>query len=183
MPKSHDPWAQRRETEPVLRAVISVLGQHTAVAFYCVDWRPFLFGATCPKDEQTLRRGLIQDPDATCGSQSLPYNEGGGGYLERFAQGLAAQADDTGRSVSHTILDELREDYDRECWARCPDNERSHLAGRNGRLPAMTFEQLLDAAHWTPEILTVIDDAVEHERTIDAEHEIDARGGQLAIFG
>ena len=62
-----------------------MLCEHTEVSYYCVEWRGALFGPSCPKEEHDLQRGLIQDPDAICGSQSLPYYEGGGGYLERFA--------------------------------------------------------------------------------------------------
>jgi len=109
---AHDVWGERRQTDPVLRAVINVLCEHTEVSYYTVDWRPFLFGATCPMEQDGLARGLIQDPDDICGSQSIPYNEGGGGYLERFAAGLGAKAEQTARTVSQTVLDELREDYD-----------------------------------------------------------------------
>ena len=170
MHSANDPWAERRKTDPVLRAVINVLCEHTDVSYYCVDWRGVLFGATCPAEEQGLERGLIQDPDAICGSQSLPYNEGGGGYLERFAAGLGATAAQTGKTISQTIRDELRDDYDRECGAVSPDNERSHLGGRTGRLPTMTFEQLLEAAHWTPEIFAAIDTEVERQRAHPGGH-------------
>jgi len=81
----NDAWGERRETDPFLRAVINVLCEHTEVSYYTVDWRPFLFGATCPAEEDGLARGLVQDPDDIRGSHSVPYNEGGGGYLERFA--------------------------------------------------------------------------------------------------
>ena len=108
----------RRKSDPVLRAVINVLCAHTDVSYYCVDWRGALFGPTCRSEEHHVERGLIQDPDAICGSQSLPYIEGGGGYVERFAASLAAIAAQTGKSISDTIRDELRDDYDRECEAR-----------------------------------------------------------------
>jgi hypothetical protein len=178
----HDVWAERRKTDPVLRAVINVLREHTQVSYYTVDWRPFLFGATCPAEQDGLARGLIQDPDDICGSHSIPYNEGGGGYLERFAQGLGAKAAETGNTISQTILDELREDYDGECWAVSPDNERSHLGGRKGRLPSMTFEEILKAAHWTPAIFAAIDTEVERQRAIQADWAVEARGGQLDLF-
>src|ERR1044072_1231388 len=178
----NDVWGERRRTDPVLRAVINVLCQHTEVSYYTVDWRPFLFGATCPAEEQGLARGLVQDPDDICGSHSVPYNEGGGGYLERFAAGLGATAAQTGKTISQTILDELREDYDRECWAVSPDNERSHLGGRTGRLPAMTFEEILEAAHWTLVIFAAIDTEVERQRRIQEDIAVQARGGQLDLF-
>lgn len=179
---AHDVWGERRETDPVLRAVINVLCEHTEVSYYTVDWRPFLFGATCPMEQDGLARGLIQDPDDICGSQSIPYNEGGGGYLERFAAGLGAKAEQTARTVSQTVLDELREDYDRECWAVSPDNERSHLGGRTGRLPALSFDEILKAAHWTPAIFAAIDTEVERERAIQDDLAVQARGGQLDLF-
>ncbi len=182
MHSANDPWTVRRKTDPVLRAVISVLCEHTEVSYYTVDWRPFLFGATCPAEEDGLKRGLVQDPDDICGSHSVPYNEGGGGYLERFAQGLAEKAAQTGKTISQTILDELREDYDRECWAVSPDNERSHLGGRTGRLPAMTFEEILEVAHWTPAIFAAIDTEVERQRRIQEDIAVQARGGQLDLF-
>jgi len=178
----NDVWGERRKTDPVLRAVINVLCEHTEVSYYTVDWRPFLFGASCPAEQKGLARGLIQDPDDICGSHSIPYNEGGGGYLERFAAGLGAKAAETGKPVSETILDELREDYDRECWAVSPDNERSHLGGRKGRLPAMTFEKILKAAHWTPAIFAAIDTEVDRQRRIQQDMAIEARGGQLDLF-
>jgi hypothetical protein len=53
-----------------------------------------------------LARGLVQDPDDICGSHSVPYNEGGGGHLERFAANLGAKAAHTGKTISQTILDE-----------------------------------------------------------------------------
>jgi hypothetical protein len=178
----HDVWGERRTTDPVLRAVINVLCAHTQVSYYTVDWRPFLFGDTCPAEEDGLARGLIQDPDDICGSHSIPYNEGGGGYLERFAQGLGAKAAETGTTISQTILDELREDYDGECWSVSPDNERSHLGGRKGRLPAMTFEEILEAAHWTPAIFAAIDAEVERQRHVQEDMAVEARGGQLDLF-
>ncbi len=179
---AHDVWGERRKSDPVLRAVVNVLSDHTDVCYYCVDWRGALFGPTCPMEEQHLQRGLIQDPDAVCGSQSIAYNEGGGGYLERFAAGLAAIAEQSGKTISQTILDELREDYDRECHAVSPDNERSHLGGRKGRLPTMTFEQLLGAAHWTPEIFAAIDTEVDRQRAVQEDMAIADRGGQLDLF-
>lgn len=178
----NDVWGERRKTDPVLRAVINVLCEHTEVSYYTVDWRPFLFGATCPAEEKGLARGLVQDPDDICGSHSVPYNEGGGGYLERFAAGLAATAAQTGKTIAQTILDELREDYDRECWAVSPDNERSHLGGRKGRLSAMTFEEILEAAHWTPAIFAAIDTEVERQHRIQEDIAVQARGGQLDLF-
>jgi len=178
----NDVWRDRRKTDPVLRAVINVLCQHTEVSYYTVDWRPFLFGATCPAEEKGLARGLVQDPDDICGSHSVPYNEGGGGYLERFAAGLGATAAQTGKTIAQTILDELRKDYDRECWAVSPDNERSHLGGRKGRLPAMTFEEILEAAHWTPAVLAAIDTEVQRQRAIQEDIAVQARGGQLDLF-
>jgi hypothetical protein len=178
----NDVWGERRKTDPVLRAVINVLCEHTEVSYYTVDWRPFLFGATCPAEEKGLARGLVQDPDDICGSHSIRYNEGGGGYLERFAAGLGATAAQSGKAISQTILDELREDYDRECWAVSPDNERSHLGGRTGRLPAMTFEEILEAAHWTPAIFAAIDSEVERQRRIQENIAVQARGGQLDLF-
>jgi hypothetical protein len=178
----HDVWGERRKRDPVLRAVINVLCAHTDVSYYVVDWRPFLFGATCKTEQDGLARGLIQDPDDICGSHSVPYNEGGGGYLERFAAGLGALAEQTGKPISQTILDELREDYDRECWAVSPENERSHLGGRTGRLPALSFEEILAAAHWTPAILAAIDTEVERQHAIEANLAIQARGGQLDLF-
>jgi hypothetical protein len=178
----HDVWGERRTTDPVLRSVITVLCEHTQVSYYTVDWRPFLFGATCPAEQDGLVRGLIQDPDDICGSHSIPYNEGGGGYLERFAQGLGAKAAETATTISQTILDELREDYDRECWSVSPDNERSHLGGRKGRLPSMAFEEILEAAHWTPAIFAAIDAEVERQRAVQADWAVEARGGQLDLF-
>ena len=182
MHSANDPWADRRKSDPVLRAVINVLCAHTDVSYYCVDWRGALFGPTCRSEEKHLERGLIQDPDAICGSQSLPYIEGGGGYVERFAANLAATAAETGKSISDTIRDELRDDYDRECEARSPDNQRSHLGGRAGRLPTMTFEQLLEAAHWTPEIFDAIDAEVDRQRAVQEDMAIAERGGQLDLF-
>ena len=178
----HDVWGARRKTDPVLRAVINVLCAHPEVSFYCVDWRGALFGATCRLEERQLQRGLIQDPDAICGTQSLPYNEGGGGYVERFAADLAAKAEATGKTISQTVLDELHQDYDRECHAVSPDNPRSHLGGRKGRLPTMTFEQLLEAAHWTPAIFTAIDAEVQRQHAVEDEIAIEDRGGQLDLF-
>ena len=99
-----------------------------------------------------------------------------------FAQGLGAKAAETGKTISQTILDELREDYDRECWSVSPDNERSHLGGRKGRLPAMTFEEILEAAHWTPEVFAAIDAEVERQRHIQEDIAVQARGGQLDLF-
>ena len=182
MHSANDPWADRRKTDPVLRAVMNVLCAHTDVSYYCVDWRGALFGATCRSEEKHLERGLTQDPDAICGSQSLPYTEGGGGYVERFAAGLAAIAEQTGQSISQTIRDELRRGYDSECQARSPDNERSHLGGRAGRLPTMTFEQLLEAAHWTPEIFAAIDAEDDRQRAAQEDLAITDRGGQLDLF-
>ena len=178
----HDVWGARRKTDPVLRAVINVLCAHPEVSFYCVDWRGALFGATCRLEERQLQRGLIQDPDAVCGTQSLPYNEGGGGYVERFAAGLGALAEQTGKSISQTIRDELRRSYDRECEAVSPDNERSHLGGRKGRLPTMTFEQLLEAAHWTREIFAAIDAEVDRQGAVQEDMAIADRDGQLDLF-
>ena len=178
----NDVWRDRRKTDPVLRAVINVLCQHTEVSYYTVDWRPFLFGATCPAEEKGLARGLVQDPDDICGSHSVPYNEGGGGYIERFGAGLSAIAEQTGRSIADTIRDELRRSYESECEARSPDNERSHLGGRTGRLPTMTFEQLLKAAHWTLEIFAAIDAEVDRERAVQQDMAIADRGGQLDLF-
>ena len=145
-------------------------------------WRPFLFGATCPAEEKGLARGLVQDPDDICGSHSVPYNEGGGGYLERFAAGLGATAARTAKTIAQTILDELREDYDRECRAVSADNERSHLGGRTGRLAAMTFQEILQAAHWTPAIFAAIDSELERQQRIQEDLAVQARGGQLDLF-
>ena len=177
----NDVWGERRSTDPVLRAIINVLCEHTEVSYYTVDWRPFLFGATCPAEEKGLARGLVQDPDDICGSNSVPYNEGGG-YLERFATGLGAKAAQTDKTISQTILDELREAYDHACWAVSPDNERSHLGGRTGRLPAMTFEEILKAAHWTPAVFAAIDTDVERQHRIQQDIAVQARGGQLDLF-
>lgn len=182
MHSADDPWAERRTSDPVLRAVINVLCEHTQVSYYCVDWRGVLFGPTCRNEEYHLERGLIQDPDAICGSQSLPYIEGGGGYVERFAAGLSAIAEQTGKSISQTIGDELRRSYDRECEAVSPDNERSHLGSRKGRRPTMTFEQLLEAAHWTPQIFAAIDAEVDRQRAVQEDMAIADRGGQLDLF-
>lgn len=178
----HDVWGARRTSDPVLRAVINVLCEHTDVSYYTVDWRPFLFGATCKNEQDGLARGLIQDPDDICGSHSIPYNEGGGGYLERFAAGLGAIAEQTGKTISQTILDELREDYDRECWTNSPDNDQTRQPHRTSVRPAMTFEEILEAAHWTPEILAAIDTEVDRQRRIQEDMAVEARGGQLDLF-
>jgi hypothetical protein len=124
----------------------------------------------------------LHDPRHNRGGHSLHNDEGGGGYLERFAQGLGAKAAESDKTISQTILDELREDYDQECWAVSPDNERSHLGGPKGRLPAMTFEEILGAAHWTPAIFAAIDTEVERQRRIQEDMAVQAHGGQLDLF-
>ena len=46
----------------------------------------------------------------------------------------------------------------------------------------MTFEQLLEAAHWTDEIFDAIDTEVDRQRAIQEDMAIADRGGQLDLF-
>ena len=176
----NDPWHERRTSDPVLRAVIGVLAEHTQVSYDVVDWRGHLFGPGCPAEQAHVDRGLVQDPDACCGSQSIPYNEGGGGYLERFAKDLGAFAAAAGTSVSAAILVLLRDAYDREVASHA--EHRGEHPTMRARPARMTFEEILAAAHWTPAVLEAIDAAVVRERGVQEDVAIDARGGQLDLF-
>jgi hypothetical protein len=160
-----DPWENRRRNDPVLRAVINVLCNNTQVSYYSVDWRVFLFGARWPVEQERLARGLRQNPDDCCGSQSIPFDEGGGGYLERFGAHLGH----TAGPLAATIRDALKAAYDREC-----------SAGRG--TPALTFDQLLTAAHWTPEIFAAFDEELHRQQHAVEQAAIAERGGQLDMF-
>jgi hypothetical protein len=46
----------------------------TNVSYYCVNWCGALFGPTCRSEELDLQpRRLVQDPNAICGSDSIPF--------------------------------------------------------------------------------------------------------------
>lgn len=87
----NDVWGQRRTTDPVLRAVINVLCAHTEVGYYVVDWRPFLFGGTCPAEEDGLARtpAIFNAIDAEVARQRAVQEnravEARGGQLDLFA--------------------------------------------------------------------------------------------------
>jgi hypothetical protein len=46
----------------------------------------------------------------------------------------------------------------------------------------MTFEQLLEAAHWSAEIFAAIDTEVDRQRAVQEDMAIADRGGQLDLF-
>ena len=171
-----DPWAKRRAEDPVLRGIMRVLIAHPEVSFYVVDWRPWLFGACCPLEERMLATGVLEsDPADICGSHRIPYDEGGGGYLERFASDLDVR---DGEAVSAALLRDLRTGYDMECHACARRNTQAARWQRTwygGPVePKMTFEQILAFAGWTPKVLAEIDAAVDDER-------VTLNGGQLEL--
>lgn len=89
-----DPWHFQRQDDPVFLAILNVLIDHPTVTYYSCDWRPWLEGRRTGK--------MTPNPDPACGSMHVPYNEvvkptkkhpfhrHGGGYLERFANGVIA---------------------------------------------------------------------------------------------
>lgn len=102
-----DPWHFRRQ-EPVFKAIMQVLIDHPDVCYYGVDWRPWLQYTKAPPGKPTRRE------DPACGSMSLPYNAGlggGGGYLERFAQGVI----DMLGGIVVTLPDGTERALDRSC--------------------------------------------------------------------
>ena len=46
----------------------------------------------------------------------------------------------------------------------------------------MTFEEILEAAHWTPAIFAAIDTEVARQHRIQEDIAVQARGGQLDLF-
>jgi hypothetical protein len=72
----NDPWHERRASDPVLRAVIGVLAEHTQVSYDVVDWRGHLFGAGCPAEQAHVDRGLVQDPRRVLRQSEHPLQRG-----------------------------------------------------------------------------------------------------------
>lgn len=205
--EAYDPWADKRERDPVMRGVMKVLIRHREVVYYIVDWRAWIFDhPTCHAEEENyyesrstkgtkdkpwphtvivepkrrLKRA-VRDPTPVCGSMDKPYTQGGGGYLERFAS-LHVKPDE---KASDVILADLRKSYEHEVWARNGDRPQY----RHGRsLPPMkptrTFEQMLKVTGWTKTVLAEIDTEVERERARlhKATAHLLPEGVQLTMF-
>lgn len=155
--KELDPWVDRRHL-PVYAAVIDVLMKHEDVLYYSVEWRPFLYRPTCPKDAEGLRRGpRKRDPRAICGSMSKPYTHGGGGYLERFASEAARTLDKApGMPLSEAVRQVLEEDYNRSVTHPGWDARLYGPRRKYGPLQ-LTFTQALRKFGWHAPVFRALD--------------------------
>ena len=158
-------WGERARPTRCCAPLVNVLCEHTDVSSYVVDPRPFLFGVTCPAEEQGLARSLIQDATTSAAATASPTTRLAGGYLARALRPRPGR-DRAGPTTTGTALGGP---HGTALGGRTGQllggPHGTALGGRTGQLSAMTFQEgdprgrALD-----PAILAAIDAQVARRR-------------------